>query len=114
VGDGPAAGAAAGGVSGGQGDEPPAAGARLGHQPRNLRHPQCRPLVTDRLLPPSLPPCVVLCGSRLQGFAAPRLFRWLIATGGWGKQACGIFLVPPCWSDGALWGFRFEGVDLTD
>jgi hypothetical protein len=54
--DGPAAGAGAGGVAGGQGDQPLAAGARLGRQPRNLRHPQRRPLVADRLLPPCLCP----------------------------------------------------------
>ena len=57
-GHGPAAGAAAGGVAGGQGHEPPAAGPRLGRQPRNLRHAQRRPLVSDRR-PPSPPACLL-------------------------------------------------------
>jgi len=91
-GDGHAAGAAAGGVAGGQGHEPPAAGARLGRQPRNLRHPQRRPLVSDRH--PLSPSLAILMSFSLVGSARRRgcqvaCFVWGISKRGWGSAFVG-------------------------
>jgi hypothetical protein len=81
-----------GGKRGGRGDVPggdeaaagaggqgrPLVGDRLGHQPRNLRHPQRRPLVADRLLPPYLCPARNFDG-RLGLASLGNFFLFLVA-----------------------------------